>query len=842
MRLPEAMHPDLKTLLENTAWVRALARSLVADPHTADDLVQDTLVAAIEHPPAAGGASLKRWLAGVMRNVARQRWRGEARLVARERAVAREEGVPSDEGMLERLDAHQSVVTAVRSLDEPYRSAILMRYFEGLRPREIARRTGTPVRTVHSRLNRALKLLRTRLDSDYGDRRAWLLALVPLARPSGGAVGSTLLGVAIVNTKLGIVLAGAVLAVLLAASILVWRAASPTESPGAPVPALVAGLDSPPAGTELPVEVPATREAVGTADRPDVEEGTAAAVESRPRGRVLDVEGRGLPGVQLRLREIDGPTIPGTEVESGPGGTFEVPAAEKTGRVELADERYTTILQPRLWSTYAGAEHVIVVAPRQPLAGIVVDASGNPLPDAVVEVDLLDDFRSTFDSNLEGSAFVELMAGCDEAGHFALPTAPRMREAHLVTSHPGGAHGIDVRPLPLEPTWDLEIVLREREEGRLLRGTVLDEDGRPVAGAHVALDSAAVTSGADGGFVLNVREPGERGILWAAAAGRLPARLEREGNSNLAPRAWPEPLELYLGGEALTIEGRVLDPDGEPVTNAALWTDDLTHFGLAFDEENFGPRFMVEATVEGLVSGDYEYPSTQTDTDGRFLLEGLLPRDYRLSVFQDRSLAWMVTEPIAAGRKSVEIRLPAAERHPRVAGRVVRPDGQPVGQAAVTLWRDIEPPGCEPYPIEGPMARTDEEGRFEFLDVSRALSFAFVEGTGLVLLVRCPIPTDADVTGLELVAPRRCHLRLEVTDARMADSFSILDEGGELVEIWFHHGTRAWRRERAELVEDRSEVVSVSELARTFVLYLEDEEVSRQPLRLVPGELTILRP
>ncbi len=833
------MHPDLKTLLENTAWVRALARSLVADPHAADDLVQDTLVAAIEHPPVVEGAPLRRWLAGVMRNVARQRWRGEARLVARERAVARDEGVPSNEGMLERLDAHQSVVSAVRSLDEPYRSAILMRYFEGLRPREIARRTGTPVRTVHSRLNRALKLLRTRLDRDFGERRAWLLALVPLARPSGGPVGSTLLGVAIVNTKLGIVLASAVLAVLLVASILVWKAASPAESPAAPV---VAGLDSPPAGTELPVEVRATREAVGTTDRPDGGEGTAAVVESRPRGRVLDVEGRGIPGVRLRLREIDGPTIPDTDVESGPGGTFEVPAAEQRGRVVLADERYTTILQPRLWSSYAGAEHVLVVAPRQPLAGVVVNASGNPLPDAVVEVDLLDDFRSTFDSVLEASAFVELTASCDEVGRFSLPTAPRMREAHLVTSLVGSGYGIDVRPLPLEPTWDLEIVLREREEGRLLRGTVLGEDGRPVAGAHVALDSAAATSGADGGFVLHVREPGERGILWAAAVGRLPARLEREGDSNLTPRAWPDPLELYLGGEALTIGGRVLDPDGEPVADAALWTDDLTQFGMAFDEENFGPRFMVEATVEGLLGGDYEYPSAQTDADGRFLLEGLLPRDYRLSVFQERSLAWMVTEPIAAGRKGVEIHLPAAGRHPRVAGRVVQPDGQPVGNAAVTLWRDIEPPGCEPYPIEGPMARTDEEGRFEFLDVSRALSFAFVEGTGLVLLVRCPILADADVADLELVAPRRCHLRLLLTDARLADSFSILDEGGELVEIWFHHGTRAWRRERAELVEDRSEVVSVSELARTLVLYLEDEEVSRQPLRLVPGELTIVRP
>ena len=39
---------DAETLLAHTGWMRSLALSLVRDPSSADDLVTDTLVAAIE--------------------------------------------------------------------------------------------------------------------------------------------------------------------------------------------------------------------------------------------------------------------------------------------------------------------------------------------------------------------------------------------------------------------------------------------------------------------------------------------------------------------------------------------------------------------------------------------------------------------------------------------------------------------------------------------------------------------------------------------------------------------------------------------------------------------------
>ena len=42
----------LETLLEHRDWVRALARSLVADPHRADDVEQETWRMALQKPYA----------------------------------------------------------------------------------------------------------------------------------------------------------------------------------------------------------------------------------------------------------------------------------------------------------------------------------------------------------------------------------------------------------------------------------------------------------------------------------------------------------------------------------------------------------------------------------------------------------------------------------------------------------------------------------------------------------------------------------------------------------------------------------------------------------------------
>ncbi|MCP3918362.1 MAG: hypothetical protein GY711_22690 [bacterium] len=64
-------------LLQNARCTRELALTLVGDPWVAEDLVQDTWVAALAHRPAAD-RSLRPWLATVLRNFARSEQRRAA--------------------------------------------------------------------------------------------------------------------------------------------------------------------------------------------------------------------------------------------------------------------------------------------------------------------------------------------------------------------------------------------------------------------------------------------------------------------------------------------------------------------------------------------------------------------------------------------------------------------------------------------------------------------------------------------------------------------------------------------------------------------------------------------
>lgn len=188
---------DPVALLEHSEWVRALARTLVRDPVVAEDVVQETWLAALRQPPP-GDRPARAWLAAVARNVARQFGRAQSRRDRREAASARSEALPSDQELGERVALQQWVVDEVMGLDEPYRHTILLRFFEGLPPRDIALRMGIPLETVKSRLRRGLERLRGRMDSARGPGGVrGVLALLPLTTPtptSAVGAGALLMG------------------------------------------------------------------------------------------------------------------------------------------------------------------------------------------------------------------------------------------------------------------------------------------------------------------------------------------------------------------------------------------------------------------------------------------------------------------------------------------------------------------------------------------------------------------------------------------------------------------------------------------------------------------------
>src|SRR5258708_23847424 len=141
-----------ETLLAHATWLRRLAASLVDDRSLADDLVQDVWVAALRHPPDED-RPVKPWIARVVRNAARFRWRGESNRAAREAAVARdaEKLTPTTEELLARHELQQLLAKLVGELDEPYRETILLRYAEGLQWARVARRLELAPGTVRLR-------------------------------------------------------------------------------------------------------------------------------------------------------------------------------------------------------------------------------------------------------------------------------------------------------------------------------------------------------------------------------------------------------------------------------------------------------------------------------------------------------------------------------------------------------------------------------------------------------------------------------------------------------------------------------------------------------------------
>ncbi len=169
---------DLAQLAAQSAWARRLAIALARDVQAGEDIAQEALLATVRARPTG---DVRGWLARVIRNLARLRRRTEGRRGARER-LALPEHLPDDPALaLQRIELQEALLGAVRALPEPYRNTILLRWFEELEPEEIARRTNTPVRTVHTRLHRALALLREELDRrSQGDRSRWLAAWLPL--------------------------------------------------------------------------------------------------------------------------------------------------------------------------------------------------------------------------------------------------------------------------------------------------------------------------------------------------------------------------------------------------------------------------------------------------------------------------------------------------------------------------------------------------------------------------------------------------------------------------------------------------------------------------------------
>jgi DNA-directed RNA polymerase specialized sigma24 family protein len=118
---------NLDVLLAQSDWLRRLALGLVHSRSDADDLIQETWMAALRSPPDPE-RPIRPWLTRVLQNLSRMSFRGESRRRLRDQSAAVGEGTEAVDDVLQRMQMHRQVAEMVVARDEPYRPVLLGRF------------------------------------------------------------------------------------------------------------------------------------------------------------------------------------------------------------------------------------------------------------------------------------------------------------------------------------------------------------------------------------------------------------------------------------------------------------------------------------------------------------------------------------------------------------------------------------------------------------------------------------------------------------------------------------------------------------------------------------------
>lgn len=635
----------LGDILANTAWMRRLAQRLVADAAERDDVVQAAWLQALVH--ASATPNVRPWLAAVVRNVARMGFRGQARRRAREDAAILATRPATPEELVDRVETEREVATELLALDEPYRTTLLLRYYEDLSAADIARRVGVPAATVRSQLKRGLEALRARLDQKRGgDRRRWALALVPTATALRGAAVKTIAGAIggalIMKSALKATIGVAVLLLVGWGSVVVWRA----HAPGGEVTQSRAGVAwRVPGGLGVPGRAPATIAGVRVPDW----FGQRGAAIRRIAGRVT-AGGAPIAGATVELGSAlsDAGLLPAATRRTGADGRFDfglVPpapysvtatAADHSADVREVDTRDPGAASDRIELRLGGCDAQLV--------GHVNDASGGPIAGA----------RLCY-ADARASACVQ----SDAAGAYRACVSPRQTKIEVSAR---GYGTIDEELDTINRTVRRDFLLTP--EATIVGRVVRADDGRPVAdasvrsvsgqiGHHVGAPAAAVTDG-NGRFTLSALAPG-RHRLFAFATG-----LAMSEPLELTVRATGTTPEIVLHlGAATRLSGVVTD-GRDPVAGARVYVQRAVPVG--------GPT-----SIDGA--------DAVTQSDGSFVLESV-PRGVaafrvsRWNLVSPKSL--LVDRPIVDGVRIVVSALGS------IAGHILR-QGKPAANVFVGL-------------------------------------------------------------------------------------------------------------------------------------------------------------
>jgi RNA polymerase sigma factor (sigma-70 family) len=694
-------HSRLDDLLAEADWLRGLALHVAGSEDAADELVQETWLAALKRPPI-DAAQPRLWLAAVLRNLYRLSLRRDGRRRAREIRCAKPEAAPTQESASDRAFLQHRLAAEIYRLDEQTRSIVVLRYFDRLSPAQIAQQLGLSSETVRQRLLRARKQLRDRLEQDFGrDWRQRCVAAFP-----GAALSNPLpLSLWLMNTKLKTV--AALLLILGIPLAMLWNYVGDQGT---------AELTSPEqamAETEalLPDPVEATRVRVDA--EPNVEPPAASTPIDPDRmlsGEVVDLFGQPVANARVTAIQPMNRQAPGVmEYWQMDERVLETVTTQIDGMFRFTLEHrkvYDVLVEAegyalnRSLSLYAGEYLHITLEPSASVYGRVTDQVDHT-PIAGVQFQLRP-------GPVSPGAPIRFEATSNSMGAFEffnLPSGYYSLSAYSET-HP--VNNLGVGEIVLSSGEQREFPL-ELAPGTTIRGRVTNADTQtPIDGAEVNLRLSAPGSG--------TKTDPEGNFSLVAPVGmdqdNIRFRADGFGDFNYPVHKVPaEGLEVYIAlRPARFAVGRILDRRGQPIAAAKLNASAYLH------------STPYEMQMDDL--------RTRTDEFGRFEIRNLRVDMRHSLLITHENFATTVFDFPAKEWAAMNLDLGdlVMEDPASIQGKVLDLDDKPVVGVGVILNTettrrdDLSPSlagnegyqGGEGFGFGRVMARTDARGRYAF--------------------------------------------------------------------------------------------------------------------------------
>ena len=846
----------LDALLENMDFARALARRLVGDAAAADDLVQDAVLEAAQHP-AAVRSSQKGLVATILRRGAGRRHRENSHRAAREEDAARQESTASAADLVLAAERQRDVVNAVIGLEEPYREVVLLRFFEGLAPREIVDRTGRSPAAVKKQLSRGLGMLRAQLETSYGSGAQWAVALVPLL----GSDVASIVGATAVAAKSGATAAAAwgggakPLASLPASTAKLWligtvaaasvvlialgRMGTNEPDPSANVSAAVPGLASPPIDDGAALAEPTTRldqrgDAAPADEHPGLLAGAhdenpmeAVAMETKTATvRLYGADGKPIRNQPVRWSADRGGTVVEQNTSTDALGelalslaAFESPIG---GDWEVAGRAYDILSSHRA----EGQPTSLLIGPAVRVSVDVTDENGTPVEGAHVQVhraaaqtlQLRGELAAMFRSPM--SRFPRGASG----GPYDLGWIPAGNLCRIHVEAEGFRRFSCIAPV--EDTLGLPVVLKRETARPMLGGYVRDRGGNDVEGAKVYCQYGRATTDAYGEFTLPCpkvgRVYGDPFLVVKSKDGRM-ARVESKTVLDAVAEDTPY-LEVVLPDVMAELIIKLRTHGGQPARG---------YRALVFD----GTRTDSQSAVmeQASFGSDPERAGVPVGEDGVTVISGLFDRPYRIRFVDPATLAIFDTEPLPPGEDAHEISLPEALVHPVVTGIVRDVTGAPVPGAKIIIQSDIAAPG---HPKSMHMsrsdARSDEHGRFTLDNVSMAGARLTAHDGGDMQVNLVYVPVTSTRTSYELSMLRYHEVAWTIADPDITGVVAVNAAGERIDSIGTDVGSTSSAQVHRRGDSGQFPALRVDQRATGFELLRRDQPAERVPAHFGP--------